>query len=268
LQSLWDLSSGDYKNRQLKRDDWKEVCEIVIQKFGEKDEKERQEIGREVQLKWKSLRDAYVRTIRQSKEDINDMQSTSSDVQHTQFDSQMETGRTPSRSTLYRRKKSDLESKLASYIDSHNRQPALAIQSQPQETDDMAFFRSLQASLDTLTPNEKLNFRIEVMQLLSRYTNKQPNQYIHNFPNHIPHYQPQQYPVMTNISNIRFNTPAPPFASYSTVSSEITPHLPHPNTDTTESLAVTSPQTPFSPTESENSIISQAESLISLLSNQ
>ncbi|CAH1984562.1 unnamed protein product [Acanthoscelides obtectus] len=316
--SLWDSSSGDYKNRQLKRDDWKEVCEIVIQKFGEKDEKERQEIGREVQLKWKSLRDAYVRTIRQSKgkksgasakavktyiyakqlgflrkvtgsrqtesslpstsregqedmdvsKDINDMQSTSSDVQHTQFDSQMETGRTPSRSTLYRRKKSDLESKLASYIDSHNRQPALAIQSQPQETDDMAFFRSLQASLDTLTPNEKLNFRIEVMQLLSRYTNKQPNQYIHNFPNHIPHYQPQQYPVMTNISNIRFNTPAPPFASYSTVSSEITPHLPHPNTDTTESLAVTSPQTPFSPTESENSIISQAESLISLLSNQ
>ncbi|CAH2003784.1 unnamed protein product [Acanthoscelides obtectus] len=65
--SLWDSSSGDYKNRQLKRDDWKEVCEIVIQKFGEKDEKERQEIGREVQLKWKSLRDAYVRTIRQSK---------------------------------------------------------------------------------------------------------------------------------------------------------------------------------------------------------
>ncbi|CAH1987987.1 unnamed protein product [Acanthoscelides obtectus] len=48
--SLWDSSSGDYKNRQLKRDDWKEVCEIVIQKFGEKDEKERQEIGKHFML--------------------------------------------------------------------------------------------------------------------------------------------------------------------------------------------------------------------------
>lgn len=47
----------------------------------------------------------------------------------------------------------------------------------------MAFFRSLQPSLDTLTPNEKLNFRIDVMLLLTRYTNKKPNQDIPNFQN-------------------------------------------------------------------------------------
>ncbi|XP_028136291.1 uncharacterized protein LOC114331031 [Diabrotica virgifera virgifera] len=301
--SLWDSSSDDYKNRQLKGNDWKEVCENIIDNFNEKDDLEQQAISKAVQVKWKSLRDAFIRSIRQAKgkktyvhakqlgflrkvmidsnqterslpstsresqgdtdvsNDPNDLQSTPSYVENTELDSQRETGRTRSRSDVNRRKKSSLESKLLKYIDSQNRQLSV-IQSQPQETDDMAFFRSLQPSLDILTLNDKLNFRIEVMELLGRHINKQPNRYTHNFTNHIPRYQPQQYPVRANHSNKGFSTPIPSPASYPIVSSEITPHLP--TTYTIEPLIVTSPQPPSSPTESEDSIISQAESLISL----
>ncbi|CAH1109929.1 unnamed protein product [Psylliodes chrysocephalus] len=103
---------------------------------------------------------------------------------------------TPSRSTQFRRNKSALESKLINYMDSQIKQPSPVIQNQPKETDDLVFFRSLQTSLDTLTPNKKLNFRIDVMQLLTRYTNRKPNQDTPYFPNFTPAYQQaQQYPV-------------------------------------------------------------------------
>lgn len=46
--SLWDSSSNEYKNRQLKRDGWKEICENVVPNFDKKDAKEHQEIGKHV----------------------------------------------------------------------------------------------------------------------------------------------------------------------------------------------------------------------------
>lgn len=185
-------------------------------------------LGKAVQLKWKNLRDAFVRhrrekihksgngakpaktyiyanqleflrkvtdsrqtetslpnTLQEGQDDL-DLSQDHGDTQDRQLvdvNRKTETQVAPSRSTQFRRNKSALESKFITYLDSQIKQPSSVIQNQPKETDDMAFFRSLQPSLDTLTPNEKLNFRIDVMQLLTRYTNKKPNQDIPNFQN-------------------------------------------------------------------------------------
>ncbi|CAH1106643.1 unnamed protein product [Psylliodes chrysocephalus] len=177
-------------------------------------------------------------------------------------------------------------------MDSQIKQPSPVIQNQPKETDDLAFFRSLQTSLDTLTPNEKLNFRIDVMQLLTRYTNRKPNQDTPNFPNFTPAYQQaQQYPVMANFSYISFNTPMPAQTSYSTVSPgpSCTPYSAVPPGSSHTSCLTVSPELTFSPfnssrstlsysnaienvaipknsqIESEASIMSEAESILSLI---
>ncbi|CAH1102845.1 unnamed protein product [Psylliodes chrysocephalus] len=128
--------------------------------------------------------------------DLSQDHDETQDRQLVDVNGKSQTQVTPSRSTQFRRNKSDLESKLINYKGSQIKQPSPVIQNQSKETDDLAFFRSLQTSLDTLTPNEKLNFRMDVMQLLTRYTNRKPNQDIPNFPNFTPAcQQAQQYPM-------------------------------------------------------------------------
>ncbi|KAG5861558.1 hypothetical protein JTB14_020731 [Gonioctena quinquepunctata] len=130
----------------------------------------------------------------QESQDDPDLSQDHNDTQDRQLvdvnrETQIQIERTPSRSTQFRRKKSALESKFITFIDSRIKQPSPVIQNQPKETDDLAFFRSLQTSSDTLSPNEKLNFRIDVLQLLTPYTNKKPNQDTPNFPNFTPAYR-------------------------------------------------------------------------------
>lgn len=43
--ALWDSSSNLYKDRVLKRDGWREVCQIIYPKFEEVDEKEQEQVG-------------------------------------------------------------------------------------------------------------------------------------------------------------------------------------------------------------------------------
>lgn len=233
-------------------------------------------------------------TLQEGQDDL-DLSQDHGDTQDRQLvdvNRKTETQVAPSRSTQFRRNKSALESKFITYLDSQIKQPSSVIQNQPKETDDMAFFRSLQPSLDTLTPNEKLNFRIDVMQLLTRYTNKKPNQDIPNFQNFTPVYQQrQQYPYIANFPNASFNTPMSAQTSYSTISpgpsytpsSAVPPGSSHTSWPTVSSglpfsqfkssgstrscsNAVESVAIPAnSPIESEDSIMSEAESILSLI---
>lgn len=44
--SLWDSSSELYANRQLKKDNWSELCATFFPDFSEKDENEKAQIGK------------------------------------------------------------------------------------------------------------------------------------------------------------------------------------------------------------------------------
>lgn len=43
---LWDKTSNDYKNKQLKISAWREICCLLIPDFDELEEKERQRYGK------------------------------------------------------------------------------------------------------------------------------------------------------------------------------------------------------------------------------
>ncbi|KAG5861791.1 hypothetical protein JTB14_000008 [Gonioctena quinquepunctata] len=55
----------------MKRDAWRDICDIIIPKFSKKAEEEKQEIGKAVQVKWENLRNAFVRHRRQKKSHID-----------------------------------------------------------------------------------------------------------------------------------------------------------------------------------------------------
>ena len=42
-QCLWDLSSEEYKNRNLKKDSWKDVCQQLFKKFEDMNDQEKNE---------------------------------------------------------------------------------------------------------------------------------------------------------------------------------------------------------------------------------
>ncbi|KAG5871354.1 hypothetical protein JTB14_019751 [Gonioctena quinquepunctata] len=103
-----------------------------------------------VQVKWKNLRDAFIEssppsTLQESQDDLDQSQDHNVTQDRQLVDVNRET-QTQVEWTPSRRKKSALESKFITHIDSHIKQPSPVIQNLPKETDDLAFFRSLQTS--------------------------------------------------------------------------------------------------------------------------
>ncbi|MCP9259442.1 hypothetical protein DINM_001419 [Dirofilaria immitis] len=64
LPCLWNLSCEDYRNRSKRREGWSTVSRMLIRDFENKDVAERQSIEKEIQNKWKNIRDCYVRDMR------------------------------------------------------------------------------------------------------------------------------------------------------------------------------------------------------------
>ncbi|KRT85183.1 Myb/SANT-like transcription factor, partial [Oryctes borbonicus] len=61
---LWDSSHEEYKNREQRQNAWLDICSVFIQGFKEKETEEQLIGGRELQQKWKYIRDAYTRQVR------------------------------------------------------------------------------------------------------------------------------------------------------------------------------------------------------------
>lgn len=62
--AIWDSSSDDYKNRDLKKNQWAEVCMVLYPDFLGLDANDRLRTVMELQSKWKHIRDSYVRSLR------------------------------------------------------------------------------------------------------------------------------------------------------------------------------------------------------------
>lgn len=62
--AIWDSSSDDYKNRDLKKNQWAEVCMVLYPDFLGLDANDRMRTVMELQSKWKHIRDSYVRSLR------------------------------------------------------------------------------------------------------------------------------------------------------------------------------------------------------------
>ncbi|CAK1583057.1 unnamed protein product [Parnassius mnemosyne] len=59
---LWDLSCEHYKDRDAKIKAWLEVCQAITQNYDELSDNEKKLIEKQVRQRWKTARDAYVRS--------------------------------------------------------------------------------------------------------------------------------------------------------------------------------------------------------------
>ncbi|XP_050666763.1 uncharacterized protein LOC126966644 [Leptidea sinapis] len=64
-EALWNQSSDDYSNKNLKRQLWLELTDI----FGGENLEEKGELGLSFQKKWKNIRDIFTRELRRRKGD-------------------------------------------------------------------------------------------------------------------------------------------------------------------------------------------------------
>ncbi|KAK2585156.1 hypothetical protein KPH14_008660 [Odynerus spinipes] len=209
---LWDTNLKDYKNQLLKKKAWIEVCKIACPSYVEKSEDERKQIVKNMHIKWKNLRDAYIRHIRlvttSRKErksqrikpyiytkqmdflrriincrptsnslrsmDRNDDVSNDSDSMEETTSTSVDINQTTSMSPSLGRRETRLENKSIGSVDYEQQQQVQSGHHEFQEeNDDMAFYRSLLPTLRMLRPEQKLNFRIDVMKLLTVYTTSQ-----------------------------------------------------------------------------------------------
>ncbi|XP_022176281.1 uncharacterized protein LOC111039478 [Myzus persicae] len=60
-KELWDIASTNYANKIIKRNSWIDVCRIFCEKYDEMPTIEQNEMIKEVQRKWKSLRNCFAR---------------------------------------------------------------------------------------------------------------------------------------------------------------------------------------------------------------
>ncbi|KAI8441111.1 hypothetical protein MSG28_009371 [Choristoneura fumiferana] len=58
---LWDKTKEEYKNKILKTEAWKDVCQNIVPSFNEKDKKEKTKIGNEIVKKWTNVKDNFTK---------------------------------------------------------------------------------------------------------------------------------------------------------------------------------------------------------------
>lgn len=171
-------------------------------------------LGKELQLKWRSIRDAFVRYNRASKKtksgdpatntrkyiyarqleflllvpscnetedslakeslEGNELIQENREEAQDFNDQHSYVSNEPSTSTMYRRKKKNMEEKLGTYMEVMSRQSE-ATMSQ-QKDDDYNFLLSILPIMKKLSDVEKLKCRCDIMQLLMRYTTQ--SQYV------------------------------------------------------------------------------------------
>ncbi|KAH9641329.1 hypothetical protein HF086_002651 [Spodoptera exigua] len=64
--AIWDMKSKPYSDRLLKMKQWEEIVTLYLES-GETSDKDKKELGRSLQIKWKNLRDAFMKEYRRQK---------------------------------------------------------------------------------------------------------------------------------------------------------------------------------------------------------
>ncbi|RVE52805.1 hypothetical protein evm_002462 [Chilo suppressalis] len=64
--AIWDMKSTQYSDRLLKLKQWEEIVTLYLEP-GQTSDKEKKELGRSLQIKWKNLRDAFMKECRRQK---------------------------------------------------------------------------------------------------------------------------------------------------------------------------------------------------------
>ncbi|XP_067000762.1 uncharacterized protein [Anabrus simplex] len=199
---VYDMKNQGYKDRDVKARAWTTISKALVgEKWEELEPEERNNIGKEIQKRWKSLRDSYTRALKfqESKNggatkgkrpyvfyrkmsflqsciqltessrstDESVLQAGSKDDGKTELNNSALSDRITNKITPREPKKrkcdtDTFEKEVMDVLKSNA--------SQPQQDPDEMFFLSLIPYVKSMNSSNKLNFQIEVMQLLKSYT--------------------------------------------------------------------------------------------------
>ncbi|XP_076054585.1 uncharacterized protein LOC143033254 [Oratosquilla oratoria] len=186
--ALWDPSKEEYKNKNKKEEAWSEVCRSTYQNYEEKTEEEKKQIVKELQTRWKSIRDAYIRNFKKLKDEsksgrgavkthryvfaeqlsflgkVGENRGTTDTLVPNHVpddrtrDANEKTSITQPKISVEpkKRKRNLLEEKLIKFMDD----------SEEKEDDDKDFFMSMVPLVRTLNIEQKIEFRMQVLAAL------------------------------------------------------------------------------------------------------
>ncbi|KAM3724798.1 Thymidylate kinase [Dirofilaria immitis] len=195
LPCLWNLSCEDYRNRSKRREGWSTVSRMLIRDFENKDVAERQSIEKEIQNKWKNIRDCYVRDMRRKNgETVKSRGKRTREYIHAGLLAFLNSSYVTKSSSVQSSKSGSentydfiLDTVVKPFLD-HNAEIncdwikqetleeklGIILEERSLEHDeDSAFFSTLLPTIRNLEPKQKIEFRLEVLQALRQIAIKQ-----------------------------------------------------------------------------------------------
>uniref|UniRef100_A0A8R1U067 MADF domain-containing protein n=1 Tax=Onchocerca volvulus TaxID=6282 RepID=A0A8R1U067_ONCVO len=197
IPCLWNLACEDYRNRSKRRQGWTTVSRMLIHDFENKDLAERQSIEKEIQNKWKNIRDCYVRDLkRKSGEEVKSRGKRTREYIHAGLlaflnssyatqPSSVRSSKTDSKNTydfildtIVKPFLNHNEEISCNWIKEKKLEEELGIildERSLENDDDSTFFSTLLPTVRNLDPKQKIEFRLEVLQALRQIITKEPS---------------------------------------------------------------------------------------------
>ncbi|CAH2102794.1 unnamed protein product [Euphydryas editha] len=157
---LWDKTINAYKNKIMRSNAWREICLFFEPEFEGFDDKKKDEI-----------QDSTISNIENYSQDSdNESRSGTSASLKPSQDSDNETTSRIRHTSLNQNSKKRLnpvDVEILKALQSHEPR-----QDEFKDDDDKAFLMSILPSIKRISEDDRLEFRIDVMQLLRKYTNR------------------------------------------------------------------------------------------------
>ncbi|KAG0711362.1 hypothetical protein GWK47_002328 [Chionoecetes opilio] len=184
---IWDSATEEYKDKGQRTNAWVQVCRFTYQDYEEKTVEEKNKMGKELQARWKNIRDAFakdckklkskpklecgarkprcyifadqlsfLRKVIETKETTASLPSTIATEEVKKKVARHRAAVQPEASLEPMKKKISLEEKIVRFMEHHE-----------EENDpDKAFFMSVLPSVRSLNEDQKIEFRLQVLTTL------------------------------------------------------------------------------------------------------
>ncbi|KAF9406399.1 hypothetical protein HW555_013221 [Spodoptera exigua] len=202
---LWDTSDEIYKDKFIKQEAWKSICEIVYVDYKEKNSTEKSKLGNDLVKKWKAIKDNFAKYQKKLK-DANRSGAGAAKIKEYHLNKQLQFLKKVSQNATDSSlcvAEGDIENEITA-LPRYKSQPRkrkaddkddieedlLAILKTP-ENRHLHFFKGILPSLQSLNENQTLIFQSRVLQILTDILQPSIHQNTHHGYNQ--EYQHQGY---------------------------------------------------------------------------
>ncbi|XP_078048306.1 uncharacterized protein LOC144475855 isoform X1 [Augochlora pura] len=188
---IWNVAAEEYHDRTKKRSAWLEICRIFYDKFDERHERDKNEICNKLIKKWRNVKDNFLKSVKKrtrsghtaergrryiyarqltflQQAGIAIKQCSLEDPDEQQFQDETEIKARPDLPYKHntRKRKHDTESTITELTKTTI--PSQSESDQLEYNADKSFFDSLIPSLSGFSEDQKLEFRIEILNIIKR----------------------------------------------------------------------------------------------------